>query len=355
MLPPEYSLDDPRLHRVETADPLTLLRLCKESITHFLHRHWQLHPGESLTSTFIAHVSSLAISSTAIYTVLALALLFTVLRYALQYAVGRWVHHHHVSPLVAHKISEAAWKLLYYGGIWAYVAGLHVDHLNTFRDPLIMWEGWESGKAPGYDMSVVVLYAIQTGFYVHSVWATLYMDQWRQDSIIMLLHHFVAVLLLALSYADNYTLAGALVFLLQDNSDALLEFAKLCVYLKRRTNGDYYPLVDITGKVFLQLFAIIWMIFRLYWYPCKLLYATIYGGVYLGPQDSPVFPIIGGLLLLLYVLNVFWFNFIARMCVRVLSTGEDPEDNREYDTTALSGKSVSQRLKEIKTRKGKRD
>lgn len=35
----------------------------------------------------------------------------------------------------------------------------------------------------------------------HSIYATAYMDTWRKDSIVMLLHHVVALTLIAFSYA----------------------------------------------------------------------------------------------------------------------------------------------------------
>lgn len=79
------------------------------------------------------------------------------------------------------------------------------------------------------------------------------------------------------------------------------------------------------------------IIFRLYFYSCKLLYSTLYGAVYLGPQDAALFPLLGLMLTMIFCMNIYWFNFIVRMVVRVVLTGEDPEDNREFDTTAVSG------------------
>ena len=46
---------------------------------------------------------------------------------------------------------------------------------------------------------------------------------------------------------------------------------------------------------------------------------------------------IGLMLLILQLMNIYWFNFIVRMAIRVCRTGEEPEDNREFDTTAVSG------------------
>ncbi|PAV75907.1 hypothetical protein WR25_01218 [Diploscapter pachys] len=112
---------------------------------------------------------------------------------------------------------------------------------------------------------------------------------------------------------------------------------KLAMYFKRRTDGRFYKSLYISGNFIFVAFAMAWVIFRLYWYPCKLLYATLYGGVYLGPQDGKFMPLLGVMLILIYGMNVYWFNFIIRMVWRVASTGEDPEDNREYDTTAVSG------------------
>ncbi|RCN29449.1 Longevity-assurance protein [Ancylostoma caninum] len=152
----------------------------------------------------------------------------------------------------------------------------------------------------------------------------------------MFAHHFVALSMLLLSYVDNFTLCGALLLFLQDSSDAMLEMAKIGMYLRRRKNGDYYKLIDIAGSTVFVL-----VLCRLYWYPCKLLYATIYGAVYLGPQDAPFFPVLGAMLILIYAMNIYWFNFIARMLWRVATTGEEPEDNREWDTSAVTGLSKS--------------
>lgn len=35
---------------------------------------------------------------------------------------------------------------------------------------------------------------------------------------------------------------------------------------------------------------------------------TLYGGVYLGPQDSPFYLYLGVMLLLVQAMNIYWFN-----------------------------------------------
>ena len=46
-----------------------------------------------------------------------------------------------------------------------------------------------------------VLYIVEAGFYFHSIYATLFMDQWRRDSILMILHHILAISLIFFSFA----------------------------------------------------------------------------------------------------------------------------------------------------------
>lgn len=57
----------------------------------------------------------------------------------------------------------------------------------------------------------------------------------------------------------------------------------------------------------------------MYWYPCKLLYATIYGAVYLGPQDAPFFPVLGVMLILIYAMNIYWFNVGFFKCRKAMT------------------------------------
>ncbi|KAK6010355.1 hypothetical protein OSTOST_24619 [Ostertagia ostertagi] len=96
----------------------------------------------------------------------------------------------------------------------------------------------------------------------------------------------------------------------------MLEMAKIGMYLRRRRNGVYYKSIDFAGSTVFVLFAANWVLCRLYWYPCKLLYGTLYGAVYLGPQDASSFPVLGLMLILIYAMNIYWFNVSLRICSR---------------------------------------
>ncbi|KHJ92074.1 Longevity-assurance protein [Oesophagostomum dentatum] len=127
----------------------------------------------------------------------------------------------------------------------------------------------------------------------------------------MIIHHFLTLSMMLLSYVDNFTLCGALSLLLLDNSDALLEIAKIGMYLRKRSNGVYYRFIDLAGNGAFLIFAGSWVLCRLYWYPCKLLYTSIYGAVYLGPQDGTFFPVLHIMLLLIYIMT-----FIGSLSLR---------------------------------------
>ena len=60
-------------------------------------------------------------------------------------------------------------------------------------------ESWSVGEEVPSD--IYCLYCIHAGFYIHSIYATFYMDPWRHDSIAMIIHHVLTVFLLCFSFA----------------------------------------------------------------------------------------------------------------------------------------------------------
>ncbi|XP_055975191.1 ceramide synthase 1 isoform X3 [Sorex fumeus] len=138
-----------------------------------------------------------------------------------------------LAPKDAAKLPESAWKFLFYLGAWSYSAYLLFGTNYTFfHDPPSAFYDWASGMAVPRDIAAA--YLLQGSFYGHSIYATLYMDTWRRDSAVMLLHHVVTLLLIVSSYAFRYHNVGILVLFLHDVSDVQLEFTKLNVYFKSR-------------------------------------------------------------------------------------------------------------------------
>ena len=51
---------------------------------------------------------------------------------------------------------------------------------------------------------IKLLYFIECGFYLHSIYATLYMDTVRKDFMVMIIHHVLTMTLITFSYATRY-------------------------------------------------------------------------------------------------------------------------------------------------------
>uniref|UniRef100_A0AC34R7R8 TLC domain-containing protein n=1 Tax=Panagrolaimus sp. JU765 TaxID=591449 RepID=A0AC34R7R8_9BILA len=340
MILPEYNLTDPFIYHVPTVDYITFLKLCTQSIIHYILRFHQIFPNYKFPESFFNDLKNIDLTFGQLFLVFVCAFLITVIRhYFIKLYVNPITANLGILMLHAHKFPECVWKFSYYLVTWSFSFYVQIlsGRYKTFWDPLSVWESWSNGQPPLVYWDIHLVYLIQAAFYLHSIYATLYMDIWRKDSKLMCIHHFIALALIGLSYGSGHVLEGAFVVFLHDNTDMMLELTKLCFYLKKRENGDYFQSLNILGGVSFVSFAIMWFIFRLYWYPLKLLYMTLYGGVYLGPQDSPFYIYLGTMLIIVFFMNVYWFNFIAQMVVRVLLTLEDPEDNREFDTTAVSG------------------
>ncbi|XP_043766809.1 ceramide synthase 1 isoform X1 [Cervus elaphus] len=235
-----------------------------------------------------------------------------------------------LQPRDAAKMPESAWKFLFYLGAWSYSTYLlfGTDY-PFFHDPPSVFYDWKTGMAVPRDIAVA--YLLQGSFYGHSIYATLYLDAWRKDSVVMLVHHVVTLILIVSSYAFRYHKVGILVLFLHDISDVQLEFTKLNVYFKSR-GGAHHRLHALAADLGCLSFCLSWFWFRLYWFPLKVLYTTSYCSLRSVP-DIPFYFFFNALLLLLTLMNLYWFLYIVAFAAKVL-TGQVRElkDVREYDT-----------------------
>ncbi|XP_064137080.1 ceramide synthase 1 [Loxodonta africana] len=234
---------------------------------------------------------------------------------------------------------ESAWKFLFYLGAWSYSAYLlfGTDY-PFFHDPPSVFYDWKPGMAVPRDISAA--YLLQGSFYGHSIYATLYMDAWRKDSVVMLVHHVVTLVLIVSSYAFRYHNVGVLVLFLHDISDVQLEFTKLNIYFKFR-GGTHHRLHALAADLGCVSFSVSWFWFRLYWFPLKVLYATWHCSLRSVP-DIPFYFFFNSLLLALTLMNLYWFLYIVAFAAKVL-TGQMRElsDVREYDSVVETPSSKS--------------
>ncbi|XP_069042318.1 ceramide synthase 1 [Lepisosteus oculatus] len=255
---------------------------------------------------------------------------WTILRQALTCWVfepfGQWCH---LQPRDAAKMPESSWKLLFYSLSWSYSSYLlFCTRYTFFQDPPSAFYDWKRGMSVPTDIAVA--YLIQGSFYGHSIYATVYMDTWRKDSVVMVVHHLITLALIAFSYAFRYHNIGVLVLFLHDINDIQLEFTKVNVYFKNR-GGVYHIFNDIVSTMGCVTFSISWYWFRLYWFPLKVLYATCISSLHTVP-NIPFYFFFNALLLALTLMNIYWFLYILLFVAKVL-TGQMTEVNdvRDYD------------------------
>jgi len=236
------------------------------------------------------------------------------------------------------KFPESAWKLFWYSCSWTFSCyTLFYCGYDFFHRPLNIWERWTVDIV--VPTEIYIAYLMQMSFYMHSVHGTLYMDQWRKDSIVMLIHHFLTMTLIGFSYAVRYHEIGMLVLFLHDVSDIFLEFAKCNVYLKTR-NNEFDIWADRLSTIGLAGFASSWFVFRLYWFPLKALYSASYGIAFFHINAVPFYFIFNALLWVLLALHVYWFMFILILIFKFVSK-QELKDVRETDADELTEKEMN--------------
>jgi ceramide synthetase len=154
---------------------------------------------------------------------------------------------------------------------------------------------------------ITLIYYIECGFYLHSIYGTIYMDIVRKDFYVMLIHHILTMTLIIVSYATRYHKIGLLVLFVHDVTDILLEFTKCNVYIKNR-GGKFHSINEIISNIGFTAFTAAWYLFRLYWFPLKILYSSgvvsVHRAYYRGAGLYAFFNI---LLWFLLCLDLYWF------------------------------------------------
>ncbi|NXL88384.1 CERS1 synthase, partial [Alectura lathami] len=217
-----------------------------------------------------------------------------------------------LQPKDAAKMPESAWKLLFYTLSWSYgIYLLFFTDYPFFYDPPSVFYDWKKGMDVPTDIAIA--YLLQCSFYGHSIYATAYMDTWRKDSVVMLLHHVVTLTLIAFSYAFSWNSLSSM-------STSSTGGASI---IGSTTSS---PTLAASPSVSAGEF---W--FRLYWFPLKVLYATCYSSLQSVP-NIPFYFFFNALLLVLTLMNIYWFLYIVLFVAKVLmGQVHEVNDVREYD------------------------
>ncbi|NXE99385.1 CERS1 synthase, partial [Menura novaehollandiae] len=247
-----------------------------------------------------------------------------------------------LQPKDAAKMPESAWKLLFYSLSWSYgIYLLFFTDYPFFYDPPSVFYDWQQGMEVPRDIAIA--YLLQGSFYGHSIYATAYMDTWRKDSVVMLLHHVVTLTLIASSYAFSVALPLHETFWSHKEwCSPVLPFPRSRVAIPSQMPGAGSgmpgelagcagPLLSqgATKATLLLCPGRFW--FRLYWFPLKVLYATCHSSLQSVP-NIPFYFFFNALLLVLTLMNIYWFLYIVLFVAKVLlGQMQEVNDVREYD------------------------
>ncbi|KAJ6223132.1 hypothetical protein RDWZM_001677 [Blomia tropicalis] len=225
----------------------------------------------------------------------------------------------------AKKIPESAWKFIFYLTTWISAAILIFgnEKAQYFKYPERVWQNY-SVKSP-IENGIYALYMIELSFYIHSLYTTMLVDIRRKDTLTLMFHHIICILLLTISYCNKTHKSGLLCLFLHDGSDVLLEGTKLIRSFKIQ-NGKTYSHVETFVNIGFGLFLLTWVTNRLYWFPIKQVYLA---SVYVREKSIPV-PFISFLVALLWIIllmNYYWFSFALQN--ETLLEGKDENDSRK--------------------------
>ena len=258
----------------------------------------------------------------------AVAIALTVLRAVLDGLLLKripvWLQ---LSPDAAEKLPESIFK----GGVsmvtWSWAAYLlFLRDEDLFFDLLAHWESWYPGSP--VDPAVFWLYVAEIGLYLHCIYGTIFLDTIRKDFAVITMHHSLTIFLLLFSYAVRYHRIGVLVLFVLDVGDIWLEISKTFVYFKVRDGKDHSG-PELAANISFAVFTAQHVLFRLYWFPVKVLYSAMYVSVKFYPE-GPFWSLFVVLLWALYAMQVYWFKFIAELLVRILRK-EGLKDTRDFE------------------------
>ncbi|XP_057306129.1 ceramide synthase 1-like [Hydractinia symbiolongicarpus] len=334
-----------RAHKSMTMNNYTLNDMVTLS-WEMLKKEWQKNgPTSSFLVEFSNDVKNRSqLQSHSVYFIAGAALLFTIHRYIYTATVlkplGRYFN---FTTKDQTKLLESGSKILYYSAFFMFEYYLvnfkYPDYINN---PVTQWQGWYQEMNIPDD--IFYLYMLEAGFYFHSIYATLFMDVWRKDSIAMLLHHILANMLIIFSYMVRYHRIGLVVLYLHDNADVLLEITKIVSFFKNKKSTTF---LEVSTAVGFLSFSFSWFWCRLYVYPQVILFSA----AYLSRKTlshAQFYFLFNGMLWLLFALNVYWFHFIVALIGRI-ATGKSEEitDTREYDSCTMETHSNGGLKKEV--------
>ncbi|XP_030841012.1 ceramide synthase 6 isoform X1 [Strongylocentrotus purpuratus] len=215
-------------------------------------------------------------------------------------------------PSMLVKFTETSWRSVFYIASFSY--GMYIVPTQPwFWDLRLCWQHF-----PFHPVTTEIYnyYMIEMSFYL-SLILSLFTDVRRKDFVQQLIHHFTTIFLMGFSWTCNFTRVGCIVLVTHDVADIFLETGKMFKYAQFEAGAN-----SMFG-----VFTAAFFLSRMLFFPLWIIYSAIFHSLeIIGP--FPAYYLFNGLLIILQILNSFWFFLIACMVYRALAHGQVTKDAR---------------------------
>lgn len=134
----------------------------------------------------------------------------------------------------------------------------------------------------------------------------------QNDFFEMLLHHYITIMLIVMSYMSSFWNFGIMVMIQMDNGDAIVGCIKAFM--------DITSTPIVLANYLLMLSS--WIYFRDFVYAYEVVWTGSMSGQFRINDDSSIMPPFIALLIGLLILNLYWTMLFFRMGYRFISKGE---------------------------------
>ena len=227
----------------------------------------------------------------------------------------RWLRNRLKEDAKTQKLFDTSMRAIYYTFMGIY--GISIIYEKPW-----LWNTrkcWDDYPRHRVDDKTRRYYLIQLTFYWYLTFSQVSGDSTkkRKDFWQMLLHHIATITLISFSWVSNKVRVGMLVVVLHDMADIALEIAKMCLYANfQKTSTTMY-----------KVFAVTWIITRLYIFPKYVIYSTMYElPEIIGIAPADIFMI--AFLIVLQILHVFWTYFLIKGILNFKKKGTVEKDER---------------------------
>ncbi|XP_019336037.1 ceramide synthase 6 isoform X1 [Alligator mississippiensis] len=223
-------------------------------------------------------------------------------------SIQRWFRQrrNQEKPSTLTKFCESTWRFTFYLYIFSY-------GVRFLKKASWLWntrQCWAGYPYQPLTPDTHYYYIVELSFY-WSLMFSQFIDIKRKDFSIMFTHHIVTIMLINLSYINNWIRAGTMTLCLHDSADVVLEAAKMANYCKYQKLSDFLFLT----------FAVVFIVTRLFMYPFWVLNTTLFE-MYDALGNFPAMWILNIMLLILQILHCFWSYLILKAAYKVIAKGK---------------------------------